>query len=524
MSAPSPLWRFPGGLRLDPHKAESRARPLRICPLPERLVLPLRQHQGSPAEPCVAPGDEVLAGDPLALPGEPPSAALHAPTSGTVLAIEPHASPQPPFSAEPCIVLAPDGRDRWRKLPPIARPLEAPAERLIARIAEAGVVGLGGAVFPTAEKLAVPRELLIVNGAECEPYIACDDALLRTRAHSVVQGARIAARAVGANRIILAVEDHMREAHDALARALAEIVGPPAPRGEALHFEEREGEARWLSLPVELVALPTRYPQGGERQLIYALTGREVPLGGLPRDIGVAVINVGTAAAILDAVVHGEPLVSRVVTVTGGGVRRPGNFQVRIGTPIAALIDFAGGYGVDAARLIAGGPLMGHALPHDELPLTKGIHCVLVLSAAEVAASAPELPCIRCMACVSACPVRLLPNELLRLVRAERWAEAGSAGLAACIDCGCCDLVCPSHIPLAAWFRFGKSALRLRAEEERRAHEARQRHQQRLAREAREAAERQARRQAQAERLADPDAVSALISEARRQREDRDPR
>ncbi len=523
MSAGLRSWRFPGGLRLDPHKVETRAAPLRVCPLPERLIVPLRQHQGAPAQPCVVPGDTVLAGEPLALAGDAPSAAVHAPTSGRVLAIEPHPAPQPPFDPQPCVVLAPDGDDRWRKLPPIARPLEAPAERLVARIAEAGVVGLGGAVFPTAEKLAVPRELLIVNGAECEPYIACDDALLRARAQSVVQGARIAARAVGANRLILAVEDHMTEAHAALARALTEIVGPASFAGSSLHFAEREGEARWLSLPVELVQLPTRYPQGGERQLIYALTGREVPLGGLPRDIGVAVINVATAAAILDAVVHGEALVSRVVTVAGGGVRRPGNFQVRIGTPLEALIESAGGYRPDAARLILGGPLMGLAVPHDQLPVTKATNCVLVLTAREIAENSEEQPCIRCMACVSACPARLLPHELLRRVRARQWDEALGGGLAACIECGCCDLVCPSHIPLAEWFRFGKSELRLRAEEERRAREAKERHAARLARVAREAAERQARRAAQAERLTDAAAVASLIAEARRRRDHQEP-
>lgn len=515
--------RFPGGLSLDPHKEKSRSAPLRVCPLPKRLILPLLQHRGNPARPCVAPGDQVLAGEPIALAEEAPSATLHAPTSGRVIAIEPHPVPEPPFAPAPCIVIAPDGRDQWRKLPPIARPLEAPAERLIERIAEAGVVGLGGAAFPTAEKLAVPRELLIVNGAECEPFIACDDALLRARAHSVVQGARIAARAVGANRVILAVEDHMVEAYQALATALAELIGPSAAREGALHFEEREGEARWLSVPIELVQVPTRYPQGGERQLIYALTGREVPLGGLPRDIGVVVINVATAAAILDAVVHGEPLVSRVVTVAGGGVHRPGNFQVRIGTPIETLIEFAGGYRDDAARLIMGGPLMGSALPHDQLPVTKATNCVLVLSATEVGRAAFELPCIRCMACVSVCPARLLPQELLRRIRARQWREAEELGLAACIECGCCDLVCPSHIPLSEWFRFGKAELRLREEEERRAYEAKQRQERRLAREAQAAAERQARRQAQAEKLSDPAHVLELIAVARRQRQEQKP-
>lgn len=523
MRVPTGVRNFPGGLSLDHHKEVSRAQPLRVCALPERLILPLKQHRGSPAHPCVEPGDRVLAGEPLALAGEGLSASIHAPTSGTVLAIEPHPTPQPPFTPEPSIVIAPDGLDRWRKLAPIPRPLEAPAERLIARIAEAGVVGLGGAVFPTAEKLAVPRELLIVNGAECEPYIACDDALLRARAHSVVQGARIAARAVGANRILIAVEDHMQAAHAALARALSEIIGPPAPAGHTLHFEEREGEGRWLSLPIDLVQVPSRYPQGGERQLIYALTGREVPLGGLPRDIGVAVINVGTAAAILDAVVHGEALVSRVVTVTGGGVRRPGNYQVRLGTPIETLIAFAGGYREDAARLIVGGPLMGLALPHDAFPVTKATNCILVLAASELARPEPELPCIRCMACAEVCPARLLPQELLRRVRARQWPEAESAGLSACIECGCCDLVCPSHIPLADWFRFGKGELGARAEEERRAREAKRRHEERQARLAREAAEREARRREQTERLADPAAVSSLIAQARARRDQTPP-
>jgi electron transport complex protein RnfC len=521
------LHTFPGGLKLDPKKSVSTARPLHVCPLPREIVLPLSQHAGLPAEPVVEVGQTVLAGEPLARAAPGLSAPVHASTSGRIKAIEPRPVARAPFAEETCIVIEPDGRDAWKRLPAIADPLHAPAEMLIERVHEAGVVGLGGAVFPTAEKLAVPRELLIINGAECEPWIACDDSLIRARPHSVIYGARLAARILQARRIIIAVEDHMEAAFTALSRALTRElaeseqtpVDPGARPGATLQFEEHAEGVLARPIPVALVKVHTRYPEGGERQLIKVLTGLEVPSGGLPRDIGVACINVATAAAICAAVVHGEALTSRVVTVTGPGIAEPRNFEVRLGTPIEHLVAAAGGYTGRAARLVLGGPMMGLALPHDRFPVTKSSNCVLALPAEAVAATAPELPCIRCMACVPVCPARLLPQELHRHIVGRDWKETLALGLFDCIECGCCDQVCPSHIPLVDWYRYAKAELRHLQAEDRRAEAARARFEARKARLAREAEARAARQEARARELARPEAVAEAIARARARRE-----
>jgi electron transport complex protein RnfC len=350
-------------------------------------------------------------------------------------------------------------------LPPFDWQTCAPAD-LIARIADAGIVGLGGAAFPSAEKLAHPRRLLILNGAECEPWIACDDALLRERARDVLQGGRVLRRAVGAQRVLLAIEDRMDQA---LAAARAALDG---------------------SDDIELAIVPTIYPEGGERQLIEALTGEQVPAGGLPRDLGVIVHNVGTAAAVWQAVAMGQALVSRIVSVTGPGVARPGNYEVAFGTPIAHLIEQAGGYTSQAARLVIGGPMMGVALPDDGAGIDKRSNCVLVLGQGEVRRGAPTLPCIRCGDCARACPASLLPQQLHFFLRSGDQTRALQHGLTACIECGCCDLVCPSRLPLAEQFRLGKQAVRERAHAAALADASRARFEARNARLAREAQER----------------------------------
>lgn len=488
--------RFHGGLRLAGHKAESTAGGLRPCPAPAVLRLSLGQHAGRPARACVGVGDRVRRGQVLGRADGEFSADVHAPRAGRIRAIT--ASELPGFPGLPVleIQLEVEGDDT-ESLPPMA-PLSTAPEALRERIRAAGVVGLGGAGFPTAEKLAVGRELLILNGAECEPWIACDDALLREHADEVVLGGRLLARAVGANRVLLAVEDSMAAALDACRQALAEHGG---------------GE-------VELAVVPTIYPEGGERQLIQALTGREVPRGGLPRDLGVVVQNVGTARAAWRAVAHGEALTERIVTVTGRGVASPGNYVVPLGTTVAHLVAQAGGYTADAARLLLGGPMMGLALPHDDVALGKTHNCVLVQSADEVAAEAhePEMPCIRCGDCAPVCPARLLPQQLLWQVHAERFDRAVEQGLFDCIECGCCDLACPSHIPLTAHFRHGKGEKRARSAEAQRAEAARLRHQSRQQRLEREAAERTARELARREAAASGDAVAAALERARARR------
>ncbi len=488
------LHRFHGGLRLEGHKAESSAGGLRVCPPPPRLRVSLLQHAGPPAEACVAVGDRIRRGQCLGAAHDGRAVAVHSPVAGTVEALVVEDLPQWPGQRATHVVIAPAPAGDPLRLPAMDWTREAP-EALRARIADAGIAGLGGAGFPTAEKLAAGRALLVLNGAECEPWIACDDALLRAHADEVVLGGRVLARACGAARVLLAVEDSMPAARLACREAVA------------MHGGDQ----------VELVVVPTIYPEGGERQLIQVLTGQEVPRGGLPRDLGVLVQNVGTARAAWRAVAHGEPLVERVVTVTGPGVARPGNYVVPLGTPVAHLVAQAGGYTPSASRLLLGGPMMGIALPHDDVPLGKTHNCVLVLGADAPAARGPEMPCIRCGDCADACPSRLLPQLLLRQVRAGQLDAARDQGLPDCIECGCCDLACPSHIPLTAHFRHGRAALRQADEAAAAADAARDRFQARKRRLEREAAERDRRLAARAAATS-AEAVAAAIARAKARR------
>lgn len=469
MNAPLRLHRFPGGLPLAGHKEPATRSPSRACPLPPTLFLPLCQHAGRAAVPVVAAGTRVVRGQRIAR-AEGSGAHLHAPATGVVRAIEDHPVPHASGLPGPCVVIDVDAHDAAQDLlPPLPDWAARAADELRARIEDAGIVGLGGAAFPTAGKLGRKVELLVLNGAECEPWIACDEMLLRERAAAVLDGGRIIARIVGAKRVLLAIEDRMRGALAAAREALGEATD------------------------IELAVVPTIYPEGGERQLVRVITGAEVPSGGLPADLGVLVHNVGTAAAVADAVLRGLPLVERYVSVTGRGVQQPGTFRVPLGTPIEWLVAQAGGYAPDAERLVLGGPMMGIALPTDAVPVAKACNCVLVLTAGELRDPAPELPCIRCGECVRVCPARLLPQQLHWYLRAGDFEEVAAHALPDCIECGLCAHVCPSHIPLVDWFRWGKTELRVRTDERRRAQASRERFEARKARLEREDAERAAR-------------------------------
>ncbi|HLT91720.1 MAG TPA: electron transport complex subunit RsxC [Woeseiaceae bacterium] len=450
------LGKWYGGLRLPPEKARSTAQPIREVPVPERLVLPLAQHSGDPAQPVVDVGDRVLKGQLVAAADGILSAPVHASSSGTVAAFQPWPVSRRFGENAPCIVIECDGEDRAIDMAAEAVDFERmePAA-LLERILEGGIVGLGGAVFPTAQKLmqarTQPLHTLLVNGVECEPYISCDDMLMREAPGDVLQGARVLLHALGIDKCVVVLESDKPHAWHAMADALAEL-----------------GDDR-----ISLKQVPTIYPSGGEDQVVQLVTRKEVPSGGLPTDVGCVVQNVGTVAAVWHWIRHGEPLISRVTTVTGDGVVNPMNVRVRLGTPVADVIAFAGGYSERASHLVIGGPMTGKSVTTDRVPVVKATNCILVLS--ELLPTGDEKPCIRCGECAVVCPVVLQPQELYWYTIADNHQRLRELGLRDCIECGCCDLVCPSHIPLVSYFRKAKARILELAAEKERAERARRR-------------------------------------------------
>lgn len=497
---------FHGGLNLPGHREESTVLPLAAARLPERLVLPLLQRDGRNAEPRVVAGDRVLKGQLIAGGHDPLDPPIHASTSGRVRSIEALPLPHPSGLSDLCLVIEPDGEDAAPEPEPIPHWRECPPADLERRIHRAGIAGLGGAGFPTAAKLRSRRqrvETLIVNGAECEPYISCDEILLRRYAAEVLQGAEILRHLLQAETGLLAIAG---DRPDALAAARL---------AQRAHGFDR----------IRIVPVPAVYPTGGEKQLIRVLTGREVPTRGLPADIGVICQNVGTAAAVHRAVVLGQPLISRIVTVTGRGVRQARNLEVRLGTLIADLVEDCGGYTAEAERLILGGPMMGFALPSDDRPIVKSANCVWVAGRSELPEPTAPLPCIRCGACADACPMNLLPQQLYWYARSEQIDRSLDYRLYDCIECGCCDLVCPSHIPLTQYFRAAKGAAVARQREREQAAHARRRFEAREARKAleqRENEEAARRKKAALGKSAAPE-IREAIERARRKRAEKRP-
>jgi len=436
------LGKLHGGLRLQSKKAASTGEPIFDIPVPAQLILPITQHVGDPAHPIVGIGERVLKGQLIAEQEGSLGAPVHASSSGKIVAIEPWPVSRRNGDNAPCIVIECDGNDRAIERAEAASEfLALPPEVLLAQIMQGGIVGLGGAVFPTAQKLMQARtceiEYLLLNGVECEPYISADNALLIERSDQVLLGAAIMLRALDCDECLVAVKADMTEARAAVQEAI-----------DAL------GDDR-----ISMVVVPAFYPAGGERQLIELITGKEVQAGGLPWDVGVVCQNVGTVAAVAKFFGAGEPLISRIVTVTGNGVGAPANVEVMIGTPISDLVEFAGGYTDAAAGLVMGGPMMGFSLPHDQLPVTKATNCILVADQAELDPSVREMPCIRCGECARACPATLMPQQLLALARGPDYAALESQGLQDCIECGCCDYVGPSYIPLTSRFIEAKQGL-----------------------------------------------------------------
>ena len=498
VSAPTfDLGKLHGGLRLAPRKDLSTAQPIQHMPVPEQLVVPITQHVGDAAHPVVGIGERVLKGQLIAESDGHISAPVHASSSGKVVAIEPWPVSRRSGGTAPCIVIECDGDDRTIELSEEITPFETlDQEILFQKILQGGIVGLGGAVFPTAQKLMhasiTPLEHLILNGVECEPYISCDDMLMREQADEVLGGAKILMHALGVQHCFVAVESDKPEAIHAL-------------------------EDAWVELQDDRIAIkqvPTIYPSGAEDQTVQLVTNKEVPSGGLPTDVGCVVQNVGTAAAVYRWIAKAEPLISRVTTVTGDGIPAPMNVFARIGTTVGDIVNFVGGYNEKAHHLVIGGAMTGKSVTTDRVPLVKATNAILVLSDEEQFGN--EAPCIRCGDCAAVCPVQLLPQQLFWFACADNEQKLRDYGLMDCIECGCCDLVCPSHIPLTADFRMAKARMRELADEKARAERARQRYEARTERLEREKLIRAQQLEAQKRQARGPDAIRDVLDRTSR--------
>lgn len=498
------LWRMRGGVHPAFHKDDSTRKNIQQYAIPPQLSIPLQQHLGYLPDLNVVVGDKVEKGQLLASGSSVGvSAAIHAPTSGVISAIDERAIPHPSGLNGLCVVLDSDGHDDWgsQRLEPLSNYRERAIESLLERIEAAGVVGLGGAAFPTEVKLASAGEgnveTLIINGAECEPYISCDDMLMRERANEVLTGIDILMYLLKAKRCIIGIEDNKPEA----IAALNNVLNQPQANQNS---DQRENAAL-----IQVVAVPTLYPSGDARQLTRILTGIEIPKNIRSPSLGVLCHNVGTAYSIYQAVVEGKPLISRITTVTGNGVQSPQNFETLIGTPFSFLIEQAGGYTQKAERLIMGGPMMGIALPSDELPIVKACNCILVSSQDELRLSDNDasnnerlvMPCIRCGKCMQVCPVKLLPQQMYWHTRARDFEKVAEHKLSDCIECGACSYVCPSHIPLVDYFRFAKTEMKAQQHAAVKSSQSRERHEFNQFRKERDKVEREEKRRKQKEAL-----------------------
>jgi electron transport complex protein RnfC len=440
----SRLFRIRGGVHPESRKEATAEKPIRVLPMPKRLYVPLQQHIGAPAEPVVKRGDHVLKGQLLARSQGAISAPVHAPTSGTIVKISKHVAPHPSGLSVPTIVLEADGKDEWIPLPEEQSPYTLSSKEIARRVSEAGIVGMGGATFPSAIKLGLGERYklhtLVINGSECEPYLTCDDRLMREQADAIIDGIEIMMYVLRIDRAIVAVESNKPEA---MKRMRAAVV-----------------KANWPD--IKIVAVPTQYPMGSEKHLVQTLLGKETPAQSLTADLGVVVHNVATAEAVRNAVRFGKPLISRVVTVSGGAIKNPANLVAPIGTPVSTLIEACGGFSEEPTRMLNGGPMMGQPLPNIDAPIVKGSGAVLALSEAETS-ERPIMPCIRCGRCVQVCPCGLLPLEMAAHTRSDDVDGANRLGLMDCVSCGSCSYVCPSHIPLVQYFNHAKGVVRHQA-------------------------------------------------------------
>ena len=496
-------WVTPGGVHPPENKLQSLTQPIGSLPIPEKLVVPLGQHIGAPAIACVSVGDKVLKGQKIADPAGTVSAAIHAPTSGIISAIESRPVAHSSGMAALCVEIISDGDDKWIEKLGISDFEHTSAAALLSIITDAGIAGMGGAGFPTAVKLNPgfqrPIDTLIINATECEPYITADDSLIRERAEEIIEGIRILSHILGnPHNILIGIEDNKPEAIEALAP----------------HTQDTG---------INVVSFPTKYPSGGEKQLIYILTGKELPSGQIPADIGMVCVNIGTTHAIKRAVVDGEPLVSRVTTMTGEACEINRNYDVLIGTPVEHMLEHNNFDAQSCSRVIMGGPMMGFSLTSKQIPIVKTTNCILAPSVEEIPHNEAAQPCIRCGMCAEACPVSLLPQQLLWYSQAEDHERLEAHNLFDCIECGACSYVCPSNIPLVQHYRSSKSDIKKAQEEKVKSTQARERFEfrkQRIElaekeREAKRAARREAAKQAQASTGTDAMADIVAAAQAR---------
>jgi electron transport complex protein RnfC len=463
---------FHGGIHPEEHKNESNTSAIQAAPLPSYLILPVSQHIGASAKPAVSVGQRVLKGELIAHADGPLSAAVHASSSGYIVAIEPQIVAHPSGLSDTCIVIETDGHDEPASATPHPNWQTYETTKLLGLIRDQGIAGLGGAGFPSAYKLNSDAiDTLIINGVECEPYITADDRLMRERSDLLEQGINILQHITGAQKVLIGIEDNKPEATEAVRSAC----------------ENRD----W-----RIISIPTKYPSGGEKQLIELLTGKQVPRDGIPADLGIVCQNVATAAAIAQAVLHGQPLISRITTLTGDCITRKGNYEVRLGTPVEHLLQHGGYSREQSQKVIMGGPLMGFTLPDLSVPIVKTTNCILAPSKTELASDTQSQPCIRCGHCADVCPASLLPQQLYWYAKSQNHEQLNAHNLADCIECGACAYVCPSALPLVQFYRAAKAEIKEKSIEQRQADIAKTRFEARQARLERDAAEREATRAA----------------------------
>ncbi|MBW3106266.1 electron transport complex subunit RsxC [Providencia rettgeri] len=487
------IWDFKGGIHPPEMKLQSSQTPMRIASVPNELIIPLQQHLGPEGELIVQVGDSVLKGQPLTK-GLGRTVPVHASTSGVITAIEPMVTAHPSGLKELCVRIAADGHDTWCTLSPEPNYVQLTRAELLQKIEQAGIAGLGGAGFPTASKLAGGQDAiktLIINAAECEPYITADDRLMQEHAQEVIEGCRVLQHLLTPDQVLIGIEDNKPEAIQALK--------------DAVTSQDKQ---------IFIRVIPTKYPSGGAKQLTKILTGKEVPSGARSSQIGVLMQNVGTVVAIKRAVIDGQPLIERVVTVTGEAISKPGNFWTRLGTPVKHLLQQSGFNPEPEQMVIMGGPLMGFTLPDLNVPVVKICNCLLVPTMEEMGPKALEEACIRCGLCVDACPAGLLPQQLYWFSKGDEHEKAQKHNLFDCIECGACAYVCPSNIPLVQYYRQEKAEIREIAQEERRAAEAKLRFEAKQLRMERDKQAREERHKKAAVQVdsADKDAVNAALA------------